>query len=131
MNKQRVVRLLAALLIACPTLLRANGMRLVSQDGFASARGEAFAATADNPSAIYYNPAGITQLEGDNLRSGIYALYYDTTYRPPDTAPNSGITYHSSADFAAATTLFYTHTFQDSPISAGFGIYAPYGAGLT
>lgn len=131
MNNQSVVSLLLALLAASPTLLRANGMRLVSQDGFASARGEAFAATADNPSAIYYNPAGITQLEGNNLRSGIYALSYDATYRPPDTAPNSGITYHSEADFAAATSLFYTHTFKDSRLSAGFGIYAPYGAGLT
>ena len=41
----------------------ANGMRLVSQDGFASARGEAFVATADNASAVYYNPAALTQIE--------------------------------------------------------------------
>ena len=33
-----------------PMPLLANGLRLASQDGFASARGEAFVATADNPS---------------------------------------------------------------------------------
>ena len=42
----------------------ANGFRLPDQDAFATARGEAFVATADNPSAIYYNPAGITQIRG-------------------------------------------------------------------
>jgi hypothetical protein len=36
------------------------GFRLPNQDPVAIARGNAFAATADNPSAMYYNPAGIT-----------------------------------------------------------------------
>jgi long-chain fatty acid transport protein len=108
----------------------ANGMRLVSQDGFASARGEAFAATADNPSAIYYNPAGITQLEGTQIRSGIYALYFDPTFTPPDAAPNAGQTYHIKNKTAAAPELFITHTLEDSPLTFGVGIYAPYGAGL-
>ena len=64
----------------------ANGFRLASQDAFATARGEAFVATADNPSAIYYNPAGITQLEGNNLRSGIYGIYLDPSLQSPQTA---------------------------------------------
>ena len=68
----------------------ANGFRLADQDAFATARGEAFVATADNPSAIYYNPAGITQLEGNNLRGGIYGIYLDPSYRPPSSAANSG-----------------------------------------
>ena len=45
----------------------ANGFGLPDQDAFATARGEAFVATADNPSAIYYNPAGITQLAGQQF----------------------------------------------------------------
>ena len=42
----------------------ALGIRILHQDPDATARGEAFTATADKPSAIYYNPAGLTQLEG-------------------------------------------------------------------
>ena len=53
----------AITLMVAPLTLYAGGARLASQDGFASARGEAFVATADNASAIYYNPAGIAQLE--------------------------------------------------------------------
>jgi long-chain fatty acid transport protein len=43
-----------------PSHIGANGFRLADQDAFAAARGEAFVATANNPSAVYYNPGGIT-----------------------------------------------------------------------
>jgi len=104
----------------------ADGFRLASQDAFATARGEAFVATADNPSAIYYNPAGITQLEGNNLRGGIYGIYLDPSYSPP----NSGNTYHSSDNLAAAPQFFYTYTPTNFPLSFGLGVYAPYGGSM-
>ena len=47
-------------LLLLPAVARADGFRLPNQDPEAIARGNAFTATADNPSAIYYNPAGIT-----------------------------------------------------------------------
>ena len=105
----------------------ANGFRLASQDGFATARGEAFVATADNASAIYYNPAGITQLEGNNLRSGIYGIYLDPSYSPP----NGGNTYHSSDNLAAVPQLFYVYTPKDWPLSFGLGVYVPYGGSMS
>jgi long-chain fatty acid transport protein len=109
----------------------ANGFRLPDQDAFATARGEAFVATADNPSAIYYNPAGITQLEGNNLRGGLYGIYLDQSYRPPDGMDNSGNTYHNSDNLAAVPQLFYTYTPKDFPVSFGLGGYAPYGGKLS
>jgi long-chain fatty acid transport protein len=105
----------------------ANGFQLPDQDAFATARGEAFVATADNPSAIYYNPAGITQLEGDNLRGGVYGIYLDPSYSPP----NSGQTYHSSDNFAAVPQFFYTHTLKNLPLSFGLGVYAPFGGSIS
>ena len=122
--------LAAAVWFATPLTLLANGMRLVSQDGFATARGEAFAATADNASAIYYNPAGIARLSGDQLRSGIYGIHLDPTFAPPAGAPNSGTTYHIEHNLAAAPQFFYTHALEELPLSLGLGIYAPYGAGV-
>src|SRR5882724_1545126 len=62
----------------------AVAFRLPNQDPEAIARGNAFVATADNPSAIYYNPAGITQLPGQSVDVGIYAV-------------SSGIKYESAA----------------------------------
>jgi len=130
MNKVNLAKFLAALLTASPTVLFANGMRLVSQDGFATARGEAFVATADNPSAIYYNPAGITQIEGTQMRSGIYALYFDPTFTPPATAPNAGTTYHINKQTGAAPQFFATSALANTPVTLGLGLYAPYGSGL-
>ncbi|MCU0783102.1 MAG: outer membrane protein transport protein, partial [Verrucomicrobia bacterium] len=128
MNRRDTVKLLlAGALAGGPLTLLANGLRLVSQDGFASARGEAFVATADNPSAIYYNPAGITQLEGNNARGGIYGIYYDPTFSPP----NSSSTYHVENQLAAAPDFFYAYTPKDFPLSFGLGVYAPYGGSVS
>ena len=131
MQPRSIVNFLVAtaLNVSSVTLL-ANGMRLGSQDAFASARGEAFAATADNPSAIYYNPAGITQLEGNQLRAGVYGLYLDPTFTPPAGSANSGSTYHIHDQLAGLPQFFWTHTPQDSRWSFGLGIYSPYGANV-
>src|SRR6478609_2901416 len=60
--------------LLCAANSSAVGFRVPNQDPDGIARGNAFAATADNPSAIYYNPAGITQLEGQQIRVGIYSI---------------------------------------------------------
>jgi long-chain fatty acid transport protein len=105
----------------------ANGFALPDQDAFATARGEAFVATADNPSAIYYNPAGITQLEGNNLRGGLYGIYLDQSYSPP----SGGQTYHDSDHLAAVPQIFYTYTSTNIPVSFGLGVYAPFGGNMS
>ena len=109
----------------------ANGFLLPDQDAFATARGEAFVATADNPSAIYYNPAGITQLEGNNLRGGLYGIYIDSSFSPPHTAPNHGHTYDNQDNYAAVPQIFYTYTPKDMPVSFGLGVYAPFGGNMS
>jgi long-chain fatty acid transport protein len=104
---------------------QAGGFRLPDQDAFATGRGEAFVATADNPSAIYYNPAGITQLDGSNVRLGMYDIYLDPAYKNPLT----GTTYHIEDKFNIIPQIFYTFkpACTNCPVSLGLGIYAPYG----
>ncbi len=131
MNRRNISRLLAILFgIVSAASARANGFGLASQDAFATARGEAFVATADNPSAIYYNPAGITQLEGGNLRGGLYGIYADPTYNPPSGRYDSGTTYHSSDRVSAVPQVFYTQTLKGVPLSFGLGVYAPFGGSM-
>jgi long-chain fatty acid transport protein len=105
----------------------ANGFLLPDQDAFATARGEAFVATADNPSAIYYNPAGITQLEGNEIRGGFYGIYLDPSYTPT----NHHRTFHSSDNYAAVPQGFYTYTPANQPVSFGLGVYAPFGGKMS
>jgi long-chain fatty acid transport protein len=105
--------------------LQSGGFRLPDQDAFATGRGEAFVATADNASAIYYNPAGITQLDGSNVRLGMYDIFLDPRYRNP----NTGQSFDLQEKFHAIPQLFYTYglTNKNLPLSFGLGIYSPYG----
>ena len=132
MNSLKKLLLAIIMLGSCAGRLLANGFALPDQDAFATGRGEAFVATADNPSAIYYNPAGISQLNGNNLRGGFYGIYYNPSYSPPNNPlfQNAGNTYHSSYNLAAIPQLFFTHTFTNSILSVGLGVYAPFGGNI-
>lgn len=101
------------------------GFRLPNQDPDAIARGNAFVATADGPSAIYYNPAGITQLEGVNVRGGLYLVSPGVTYETP-----SGAKTHANSDFKPVPQFYGVYSPQELPLSFGLGLYAPYGLAL-
>lgn len=111
----------------CVSAAFANGFSLLDQDAFATARADAFVATADNPSAIYYNPAGMALLAGDNLRSGIYGIDFDSTYKPL----GGNTTYHNSYNLTAVPQFFYVHSLKKLPLSFGLGVYFPYGGKIS
>lgn len=103
----------------------ASGIRVFGHDAFATARGDAFVATADNPAAIYYNPAGITQLEGHNARAAVNlvstrASFENRMLRDVNTED----------DFEALPGFFYTYSPKDCPFSFGAGYYVPYSLSL-
>lgn len=108
-----------------PRDANAVSFRLPNQDPEAIARGNAFAATADNPSAIYYNPAGITQLEGHNFNVGLYLVSANTDYESP-----TGLTAETSGTFQAVPQVYYVYSPAESRFSYGLGIYAPFGLSL-
>ena len=108
----------------------ANGLRVASEDAFAAARGNAFTATADNAAAIYYNPAGLTQISGTELRGGLYGLNLDPTFTAPASSANAGQTYGIDKHYAFIPQSFLAHTFSNAPVSIGLGIYAPFGGGI-
>src|ERR1051325_430163 len=73
----------ASAILGLPSTSWALGVRVPNQDAEATARGNAFVATANNPSAIYYNPAGITQLPGLNAQLGGHVISINSTYKSP------------------------------------------------
>jgi long-chain fatty acid transport protein len=102
----------------------AVSFRLPNQDPEAIARGNAFVATADNPSAIYYNPAGITQIEGQQVRVGGYFVSANTKFT------GASGTAHTDTTLQPVPQIYYVFTPQDSQFSYGLGVYAPYGLAL-
>lgn len=101
------------------------GIRIADQNAFATARGNAFAATADNPSAIYYNPAGITQLRGHNFLANGYGVTLESRYIAPD-----GTRTTTEDEIHFVPNFFYTYSLEDHPFSFGMGFYSPYGLGI-
>jgi len=114
-----------ALMALGPVDAGAVGFRLPNQDPQAIARGNAFVATADNPSAVYYNPAGITQLEGHTLQAGLYLVSGGYEYEPP-----AGVEVKAKSDFQPVPEFYYVCSPKGSPLSFGLGVYAPYGLAL-
>ncbi len=102
------------------------GIRLFDHDAFATGRGDAFVATADNPSAIYYNPAGITQLKGHNVRAGVNLLMVDSEF---DATIGRGA--KTQNDWIPVPGFFYTYSVSNCPVSLGIGYYLPYGLSLS
>lgn len=103
----------------------AVGFRIPNQDAEAVARGNAFTATADNPSAVYYNPAGITQLSGENVEFSIYNISVNSQYRSP-----AGHQSHTQFGIEPVPQLYFTYKPEKGPFSFGLGLYEPYGSGL-
>jgi long-chain fatty acid transport protein len=116
---------LLATLVFCPLATHAVGYRMPNQDPEAIARGNAFAATADNPSAIYYNPAGITQLKGNNIDAGLYLVTGGYTFESA-----AGVKVDAKSEFVPVPQIYYVYSPEEMPLSFGLGVYAPYGLSL-
>jgi len=79
-------------------------------------------ATADNPSAVFYNPAAITQLEGVQARAGVYAVTIKDNFRPP-----SGGSFENKDRLIPVPNGYLTWSPENTPLSLGFGVSTPFG----
>jgi long-chain fatty acid transport protein len=106
-------------ILLLPSPSGAVGLRPPNQDPEAIARGNAFVGTADNASAIYYNPAGITQLEGQNVQAGLYLVSPAIEYESP-----TGAKFSASSDFDVVPQFYYVFSPPNLPLPLSFGLGA-------
>jgi long-chain fatty acid transport protein len=111
----------AASLMASTSAL-ALGFRNPDQDARATGQGEAFVAQADDASAVYYNPAGLTQLKGAEITSGAFLSF------PNSRLPGAG----SGAEMN--TMAFLPHLYAATDFGAALakwrfalGVNVPFG----
>lgn len=98
----------------------ALGFKNPDQDARATGQGEAFVAQADDAAAIYYNPAGLTQLKGTVVTSGGYITFRDIQF--------NGATANETLNDPAFTGFGYVETdFGLEKWRFGFGFNVPYG----
>ena len=101
----------------------ANGSRLPSQDALAVARGYAFTASADNLSAIYFNPAGLAQATVAEVESGAHFLSPTTSY-----SGANGTTANLKSRNFVIPYLYAGLPLTSVPGAVvGFGVYSPFG----
>lgn len=106
---------------AAITAAMASGSRVGLKDAFATARGNAFVATANNVSAVYYNPAGLVDLEGHRLGAGVYHVSLSSNYS------GAGGQAAMEDDYHTVPQVYYSSTNTDKSWAWGLGVYAPYG----
>ena len=135
MRGWRMLAVLLVLLLTAGTSFAA-GFRLPQAGVKAMGMGFAFTAQADDPSAIYFNPAGLTQLQGTNLMLGVTYVRENggefTGTTPVDDFLTGFTTVKNetqkSLDFFIPN-LYVTRTTNDGYISYGVGVFTPFGLG--
>src|SRR5688572_3248857 len=123
--RSHAVLFLCAASILSETNLYSVGFRIPNQDPEAIGRGNAFTATADNPSAIYYNPAGISQLKGINAQVGLYSTAVKSYYKN-----TSGTEFETQSDLQFVPQMHFTSQIKETGFTLGVGVFVPYGLGL-
>jgi len=111
------------LLMLLPTVCKAGGFALNEYAARANAMGGAMIAIADDASAVAYNPAGITQLTGDNVMFGMTAIAPVANVKA-----GSGPTTTTQANIYSPPHAYLTHQLNDK-VWLGFGLFTRFGVG--
>jgi len=101
----------------------ASGYSIYEQGARAMANAGAFTARADDPSAMFYNPAGIVQLKGQHFNFGTTAIFLTGSSFDSDL---SGNTFDQIDNMAWPVDFYYTQT-QGDRYAWGVSITTPFG----
>jgi long-chain fatty acid transport protein len=130
MRKARVIWLsaVAACLLLAPVPTFGAGFALFEHGARAVALGGAFGATADDPTAIYFNPAGLAFQSGTQLAAGVYFITESSTFSGDNPYPGKGY----SVDMKSQI-FFPPHVYLEGDLTSnvrwGVGVFAPFGLG--
>ena len=135
MRSQRYLLALGLVSLLCPSLGHAQGVRFQPQGATAAGQGNAFSAQADDPSAIHYNPAGLSQVNGVQVLTGTTLVGGSIKFTSP-----TGI--DSRGDFGgsiASPPPSYSYVSANlgvfgwnglSNVTVGLGLTSPFGLNI-
>ena len=115
---------LGSLLVAGPAA--AAGFGIYEQGARAMGTAGAFTARADDPSSIYFNPAGLAHVEGNSLLLSPNLLYYKTDFAGVAPFPGFGVTEETKGEIFPPFSAYFAHRFGGAVV-AGIGVTTPYG----
>ena len=125
------------LVLVLPSVSQAGGIRVYDESASAAGQGNAFTAQSDDPSAVVYNPAGVTQLKGVQVLNGALLVGGHTDFT------NSATGAKSRADFGGVISvppplhLYLTADLKRladalnfdplGRVTVGVGLFSPFG----
>lgn len=118
---------LASLLGAASSVVQAAGFALIEQS--ASGMGNAYAgaaATAEDASTIFFNPAGMTYIEGTQVAGALHLIKPNAEFNNQGTIAVAGDEGPNAGDLAFVPNFYYKTDLSDS-VKFGVGLNAPFG----
>jgi long-chain fatty acid transport protein len=124
--------LLSSVLFTSSITAHAAGFALIEQSG--SGMGNAFAgaaAVAEDASTIYFNPAGMTYIEGTQIVGTIHLINPNAEFNDKGSSKATGISPSgdegpNAGDLAFVPNFYYKRDISDT-IKFGLGVGAPFG----
>ena len=128
MRKKLMCATIAVAVMGGASLSFAAGFRINEQGAKAMGMANAFAAQADDPSALYYNPAGIANLKGFqvNLGSLVIAVPQTTFTGTTALSGSTAVDEKAKKDLFIAPTLYATYSLDNIPLTLGLGVNSIY-----
>ncbi len=124
MRRDRLAGIAIALTLCClPTSSFASGFGIFTQSASSMGQAAAVVAHGDDPSVIFFNPALLNKLEGTQLQVGTTMLFPSRNY-----SGTAGQRAETKDDVFYPSTLYLSHKFSER-ISAGLGVFSPFGLG--
>jgi long-chain fatty acid transport protein len=125
-------------LVLVPGIAFGSGFGINEMDAKAVAMGGAFVAQADDPAAVYYNPAGIVQLNGTQVSAGVSVIIPHASFETDGNRANLSPPLSLWGGPPAGTsTSIEDHTFyipnayvtqkMSDRVSFGFGVFSNFG----
>jgi len=120
------------LVLICSASAYSSGFSIYEASVRANGMLGAFSAYADHVSTIYYNPAGMAGLDGFRVSGGATIIAPRSTFRGPFPSstpyPGSQGKYEMKEQNFFVPNFYASYQIKDG-LTAGIGVYAPYGLG--
>ena len=103
----------------------AGGYAIPPQTAKATTLGNAVTAGIDDPSAVYINPAGLAEIEGNQILGDLNYINNISS------VTNSGRRSGNKKDDNFIPALFGNYHIPGTDLTAGIGLYAPFGLSVS
>ena len=124
-----VVAAMLCLAALAPEQSGAAGYGIYEQGAAVLGRAGAGTASVDDASALFFNPANLTRLDGTRLYGGVSMLTPVSSFAGVDPYPGFGVTEEMTRQVFWPSNVYVTHAFSKD-WAVGVGAFAPFGLGI-